>query len=239
MSKVELNKEVKLCITEFVNNIKKYIENPEEQSPLNANKEIINKINSDEYAYLAFTELRKQLLKFNNELFDTIKEGKMSIKEFKHNLGMLMIISLFVHNSIGEVYFFNEGYIGFDDGSIMGQEILFRRYYLDLTGFGNNRHFNYLIADVQRIMNNFSARAVDFTNFRIKQCIHLGEHINDTKFVKNSLIQYMKPFRFFYNELKSIYEKSKEDDKYISWMFSIVNYLSSIFNDVITEKIKL
>ncbi len=64
----ELKKEVKLCITEFVNNIKKYIENPEEQSSLNANKEIINKINSDEYAYLAFYELRNQLTNYYKEI---------------------------------------------------------------------------------------------------------------------------------------------------------------------------
>ena len=229
----ELNKEVKLCITEFVNNIMKYIENPEEKSPLNANKEIINKINSDEFAYLAFYELRNQLTSYYNELLELIKQGKIEFKKFKQITGMLMIISLFIHTPIGEVCFFNEGYIENNNNRFTAQEIKFRRYYLDVVSNYKCCKFKYSIDDIKRIMNNFSFRAVDMTNFRIKQCIHLGGYINDADFVKHSLIKYMKAFYCYYNEFK---EMDIENSTNIHFIFS---YIKSFFNKVIREKIKL
>ena len=220
----ELKKEVKLCITEFVNNIKKYIENPEDHIPLDKNEVIINKVKSNEFAILAFEELHKQLTEYFYELLEFIKQGNMELNKFKQIAGMLMIMCLFVHTPIGEVNFFNEGYqlIDVEPGhskGILAQPIQFRQYYVDFKGLTPQ----YLINDVQRIMNNFSYRAVDMTNFRIKQCIHLGEYINDTNFVNDVLIPYMKTFNCFYEEFKKMYKENSTK------MHFIYSYIKSFF----------
>lgn len=230
----ELKKEVKLCITEFVNNIKKYIENPEDPIPLNNNTDISNKVNSNEFAILAFEELHRQLTEYYNELLEFIKQGKMEIKKFEQIAGILMIMCLFVHTPIGEVNFFNEGSLlidvepGHSKGTLT-QPIRFRQYYVDFKGLTPQ----YLINDVQRIMYNFSYRAVDMTNFRIKQCYRLGGYINDTDFVKEHLILYMKTFNCFYGEFKKMY---KENPTKLHFIYS---YIKSFLNKVIREKIKL
>ena len=231
----ELKKEVKLCITEFVNNIKKYIENPEDHIPLDKNEVIINKVKSNEFASLAFKELQKQLTEYYNELLEFIKQGNMELKKLKQITGMLMIISLFVNTPVGEVIFYNEGYhlTYMDPGHCEGtlaQPIRFRRYCVDFNGLMPK----YLISDIQRMMYNFSYRAVDMTNFRIKQCIKLGGYINDINFVKTHLIKYMKTFYCFYSEFKQMHDTVDKNTG-----FFIIYYIKSIFNKVIREKIKL
>ena len=230
----ELKKEVKLCITEFVNNIKKYIENPKDHIPLDKNEVIINKVKSNEFAILAFKELHKQLTEYYNELLEFIKQGNMELNKFKQIAGMLMIMCLFVNTPVGEVIFYNEGYHltymdpGHSEG-ILAQPIRFRRYCVDFKGLTPQ----YLINDVQRIMNNFSYRAVDMTNFRIKQCIRLGGYINDTNFVNDVLILYMKIFNCFYEEFKKMYKENPTN------MHFIYSYIKSFLNKVIRKKIKL
>ena len=230
-----IRSDVKLCISEFVNNIKKYIENPEDPIPLNKNEFIINKVNSNKFAYLAYFELKKQLKTYYDELIELIKKGEIDYKKFKQIMSMLMIIHLFTESAVGEVYFFNEGSIYMKNGPVEGtvaQEIKFRKYYVDFTGFMPN----YLINDVQRMMYNFSYRAVDFTNARMKQSLRLGRYLGMLDIIK----RYLKTFMGFYYYMDKLYDDDyKNNPNSVSFSRLIIIYVRSVFNDITIEKIKI
>ena len=195
---------------------------------------------------MAYFELRKQLTTYYGELIELIKKGEITYKKFKQIMSMLMIIHLFTEKDIGEVCFFNEGYIYMKNGPAEGieaQEIKFRNYFVDF----NRLNPNYLINDVQRMMHNFSYRAVDFTNVRMKQSLHLGKYVSILNYIK----RYLKTFMGFYYSIEKLNDDIRKlyDDKNkeflnmkmgkFSDILSIIDYVRNVFNDITIEKIKI